>query len=154
MLINRIVITAFIFITPLLLYCSDKTTQPNITIDDGWEIVSPESQGMNESVLNTLTSKIQNEELGLISSLLITRNGKIVYEEYFRSMHKNTKHSIYSVTKSFTSAAIGIAIEEGLINSVDERMLDYFSQYTPPLTLWLWNHRAWVKVQPSAQRFR
>jgi len=66
-----------------------------------------------------------------IDSLLVIRNGYLVYESYpSHSYDENDRHHIYSCTKVFTSALIGIAIEEGLIGSIDDHVLDYFPEKT------------------------
>ena len=95
---------------------------------DNWEISSPEEQGMNSSKLSELESYITINYPG-IYSMVIIRNGYLVAEEYFK-YPATTKRNIYSCTKSFTSALIGIAIEEGYIESINESVLDFFPSYT------------------------
>ncbi len=72
---------------------------------------------------------IQAEKLGFVDALLIIRNGKLVAEEYYNGYDENTSHQIYSDTKSFMSALAGIAFENGLIESLDKKIMDYFSEY-------------------------
>jgi len=52
-----------------------------------------------------------------------------VYEEYYNDYTRDQLHPIYSVTKTFTSALVGIAIDQGLIGSVEDAVLDYFPDY-------------------------
>lgn len=68
-----------------------------------------------------------NETYHYIDSVLIVRNKQVVLEEYlgFRD-DENTTHLMYSVTKSFTSAAVGIAIDKGYIDSTSETLLSFF----------------------------
>ena len=108
--------------------CSKSPTEPDSNFT-GWEVVPPQSQSMNPVILDALTDKIESGQMGLISSLLIVRNKKIVYEEYFRDMTDVTLHNIYSVTKSFTSAMIGIALREGKINSIADKIYGLFPEY-------------------------
>jgi CubicO group peptidase (beta-lactamase class C family) len=63
-----------------------------------------------------------------VHSLLIIRNGYIIAETYFPPYRRHTQHQIYSVTKSFISALVGIAIEQGFIDGIDDRVLDIFPQ--------------------------
>jgi CubicO group peptidase (beta-lactamase class C family) len=63
-----------------------------------------------------------------VHSLLIMRNGEMVMEEYFQLSYNNDLHTIQSVTKSVTSAAIGIAIQEGMIAGVNEKVVDFFPE--------------------------
>jgi CubicO group peptidase (beta-lactamase class C family) len=61
-------------------------------------------------------------------SMVIIRNGYLVAEEYFQGT-QTTLRNIYSCTKSFTSALIGIAIQEGYIESINTPVLDFFPSY-------------------------
>ena len=66
-----------------------------------------------------------------IDSILIVRNGHVVLDTYNYSQKPETKHMIYSCTKSIVSALIGIAIEKGYIKSIDQPLLDFFPEKTP-----------------------
>jgi CubicO group peptidase (beta-lactamase class C family) len=64
------------------------------------------------------------------SSLLIVRHGELVYEKYFFSFNKPERRvPIYSITKSFLSALIGIAMDQGLLDSLDHKVIEYFPEY-------------------------
>lgn len=66
-----------------------------------------------------------------IDSILIVKNGYIVFEEYFNlEYNQNTLHRIFSCTKSVLSALIGIAIDKGYIESVEQKILDFFPNQT------------------------
>ncbi|MFX0066213.1 MAG: serine hydrolase [Candidatus Hermodarchaeota archaeon] len=97
---------------------------------DEWPTSSPEEQGMDSNALNDV-SEMQSTGL---HSLLIIRHGKLVFEKYYGDDNhyytRDSKHVLYSATKSFTSALIGIAIEKGFIESTDQRVLDFFPEYT------------------------
>jgi len=69
-----------------------------------------------------------DEQFPDLHGLLIVRHGYLVVEEYFAGYDANDLHMIQSDTKSFTSAAIGIAIEQGKIKGVDERVLGFFEE--------------------------
>lgn len=62
-------------------------------------------------------------------ALLIIHKDTIVYEKYFRKYAEDTPHTSFSVAKSFISALIGIAIEEGHIKSVDDPVTDYLDDF-------------------------
>jgi CubicO group peptidase (beta-lactamase class C family) len=104
----------------------DKTTNQGIywpTRD--WRTSSPEEQGMDSLRLSDLLVDIEQKDLDL-HSLLVIRQGAIVSETYFKNYHADTPHVQYSVTKSFTGTLVGIAIDQGSIDSVDHLVLDYF----------------------------
>ena len=90
-----------------------------------WRTSTPEEQGMDSGRLSRMLASIDQESLDL-HSLLIIRHGTIVSETYFQTYHQDTPHELYSVTKSFISTLIGIAIDQGSIDGVDHLVLDYF----------------------------
>jgi CubicO group peptidase (beta-lactamase class C family) len=96
---------------------------------DEWSNTTPEEQGMNQYLLNDMMEYIDNIGL-LIDSILIVRNGYLVFEEYPRFYNSETRHNIHSCTKSFTSALMGIAIEEGYIEGVDSKLVDLLPNRT------------------------
>ena len=63
------------------------------------------------------------------TGLLIAKDDTILFEEYYQDETETDRHAMFSVTKSFVSALIGIAIDEGLINSID----DPITKYVPEL---------------------
>ncbi len=68
----------------------------------------------------------EGEEFPNLHSLLVVRNGYLVIEEYFGGHDADDLHDLQSVTKSFTSAAVGIAVGGGKIKGVDARVLGFF----------------------------
>ena len=90
---------------------------------------TPQSAGVSAKVVNDFFKNA--EEKGLdYHSLMVIRNGKVAVEWYNEPFDKNTTHSMYSVSKSFTATAIGFAVCEGLI-SLDDKLLDFFPEYAP-----------------------
>ncbi len=57
--------------------------------------------------------------------IVVLHQGNIVYERYFGKAHEGTQFASWSVAKSITSTLVGIAIGDGLISSVDDRVSDY-----------------------------
>lgn len=62
------------------------------------------------------------------TSLLIIKDDTVVYEGYFNGHEKSTPQKLFSITKSFTSALIGIAIDQGFIKSVDDNVSFYIPE--------------------------
>jgi CubicO group peptidase (beta-lactamase class C family) len=60
---------------------------------------------------------------------VIIRNGYLVSERYFNGFDKNDFHNIRSVSKSFLSALLGIAIHKNYIPDLDVKIMDYFPEY-------------------------
>jgi CubicO group peptidase (beta-lactamase class C family) len=96
---------------------------------EGWRATTPEEQGMDSARLVAMFDAIEKADYKL-HSVLIVRNGYLVTEAYHFLYDQDTPHNIYSCTKSVTSALIGIAIQQGYIAGVDQRMLDYFQERT------------------------
>jgi CubicO group peptidase (beta-lactamase class C family) len=95
----------------------------------GWNTSTPEAQGIDAQKLAEMLQAIKDENLNL-HSLLIIRYGYLVRENYFGSYDANTRHQLYSVTKSFIATLIGIALDKGYIKNTDQRVVDFFPQRT------------------------
>ncbi len=96
---------------------------------EAWRTSPPEEQGMDSQKLAEMLAAIQQQPLNL-HSLLIIRNGYLVSETYFGSYKQDTRHELYSCTKSFVSTLIGIAIDKGYIDGTDHRIVDFFPERT------------------------
>ncbi|HKK41454.1 MAG TPA: serine hydrolase [Bacteroidales bacterium] len=62
------------------------------------------------------------------TSFIIVKDGNILFEEYFNDYSRNSVNTSFSVAKSFTSALVGIAIDEGHIGSINDRVIDYIPE--------------------------
>ncbi len=98
----------------------------------GWNLSTPESQGINSQRLQAMDHFITSSGWRLsIDSLLIIRNGYLIYETYPSELYdESERHHLFSVTKSFTSTLIGIAIDKGYIGGIDDYILDFFPNRT------------------------
>lgn len=124
-----------------------------------WPGATPESQGLNPAVLEALSSEFAAGKHGYVDAMLVIRRGRVVYEKtYDRSgdydrlfagkgapgiynyydpgwhpYYKRTKlHTMQSISKSATSALIGIAIGRRELPGVDAKMMPYLSAFQPP----------------------
>ena len=61
-------------------------------------------------------------------AFIVIQDGTVLYEEYFNDTQRDSIVTSFSVAKSFTSALIGIAIDEGYINSVNDPITDYLPE--------------------------
>ena len=112
--------------------------------NDGWETVSLEDVGMEADSLLALMDLIAITDDHMIHSILIVKDQKLVFEEYWpgvdldprtlspvaRDMDRGTLHYVASVSKSITSALVGIALDQGLIGSVHDSLFSYFLEYS------------------------
>ncbi|MEJ8473769.1 serine hydrolase domain-containing protein [Roseibium algae] len=86
-----------------------------------------EAHGTDPAVLLDLLDEIAREKLEL-HSLLIWQHGTLILEAYWQPYGPDRLHMMHSVTKSFTSMAVGLAFDDGLL-SLDDRVIDYFPEF-------------------------
>jgi len=97
---------------------------------DGLETGNLDNTGLDKKLLQEMVQKIIDGTYPNVHSVLIIKDGKLVFEEYFYEHDKYKLHALRSATKSFVSALTGIAIDKGYIKSKDEKVLSYFPEYT------------------------
>jgi len=103
----------------------------------------PREVGLDENILNDLAARIRSNPQINIHSILIVKDNNLVFEEYFSGTSqkwptdlgvvehdKDTLHDLRSVSKSVTSALVGIAIAEGRIPGLDANAFDLFPDYS------------------------
>lgn len=98
-----------------------------------WRTCQPEQVGMNSGKLTRVYRYAANPNINT-EGIVIIRKGYIVGEAYFEDFTIHSKHESYSVAKSFSSALIGIAIEKGLINGVNEKIYKFYPEWQKPGT--------------------
>ena len=98
-----------------------------------WRLADPESLGMRAETLSMLEREIQVRYRS-INAFLIVKNGRLVFEHYYNGFCEDDRHLVASVTKSFISALIGIAIDQGYLQGVQQKALDFFPEYTSGLS--------------------
>jgi len=114
---------------------AEETTEtiPNAELtSNDWEFGTPESQGVDSIMLDALHAALAEPEAAIIWSIVIVRNGVIIDEFYgidrrgLFEIDEATPFALMSVTKSFTGALIGIAIDLGYISGVDVKLSEFF----------------------------
>ncbi|HET6361409.1 MAG TPA: serine hydrolase [Gemmatimonadota bacterium] len=93
--------------------------------------VHAQETGLDTSVLSAMESKIRSGAFHDVTSVLIARDGELVYEEYFDDEGQAALRNTRSATKSITDILIGIAIDDGAIEGVDARVVDFFPELRP-----------------------
>ena len=114
--------------TPALTQAAPVNTQAaqgNVWPTQGWKTSTPAEQGIDPAGLAKAIENAHQKNLNL-DSLLVIRSGAIVSETYFRSSTAETRHELYSCTKSFTSTLVGIAIDQGRLDGVHHKVSEYF----------------------------
>jgi CubicO group peptidase (beta-lactamase class C family) len=75
--------------------------------------------------LTEMEKFILNDSLPNTHSVLISKKGKIVYENYFDGYNENIPHDMRSASKSISSAVVGIAKDKSLFNNVEQSIFDF-----------------------------
>lgn len=96
--------------------------------DDGWLISTPEEQGLSRQILSSAFKTASRKTY--FYSLLVVKNDYLVAEAYFNGQRIDNANHIHSASKSFTSALVGLAVRQGFLSSLDEKMMDFFPEYT------------------------
>lgn len=140
---------SFVLVPSILLSCHSHYRPTSYSyvkpkqLSDGLPVDAMYNEGMDTGKIVALTKLILDNTYPNIHSLLILRHGKLVYENYFAGEDEidggapvgyvnhsiNDLHDCRSVSKSFTSACIGIAVKQGFIKSIDEPIFPYFKAY-------------------------
>lgn len=141
------------FIAILMIISSCKSHSPTegeptpeiplpVVTDDGWKVASLKSVGMDAAKLVELMNRLDQIGDHRIHSILVVKDGKLVFEKYYPGRKfnlgqytggigydLNDLHVLCSATKSITSALLGIAIDRGYIQSVEQKVFDFFPEY-------------------------
>ncbi|MEO8563216.1 MAG: serine hydrolase [bacterium] len=99
-----------------------------------WRTASPASVGMNEQALTNMWTGLDAVPTHGLHSLLIVRHGQLVGEHYWEGYHSGKGHDLRSATKSITSLLTGIAIEQGALSGVSERVFPRLAARYPTVT--------------------
>ena len=102
--------------------------QPEV-IDDGWETASLNEAEINPAKINDMMLDILGGNDKNIHSILLIKDGKLVFEEYFYGYNREKSHFLASVSKSITSILIGIAIDQNETADVETKAYQFFPEY-------------------------
>jgi len=88
-----------------------------------WQTASPEDEGMDSEALAGLVAYGRTLSF---DSLLIARHGRLVLDAYYARHSANVPHAVNSTTKSIVATLIAMLHADGVLDSLDHRVLDYF----------------------------
>ena len=92
---------------------------------------TPESCGISSSLLKEVMQELDRMEY--MKSIIILRKGKIIAESYWAPYGPETPTALWSLSKSFTSCAIGVARREKRLE-LDDKLIDFFPEYRSCVT--------------------
>jgi CubicO group peptidase (beta-lactamase class C family) len=99
---------------------------------DDWNVSAPLEQGLDSLLVAELYRDAA--ELETIYGLLVIKNGYLIAESYFNEGSIDQLSKRASVTKSYTSALVGIALDKGCLSSVNKKLIDFFPEVADQIT--------------------
>jgi CubicO group peptidase (beta-lactamase class C family) len=112
------------FITCFFLLTGSLLSQPSV------ETATPESLGISSAAILNFIEAAETERKDELHSFVLYRHGKLAAEGWWNPYDPESPHMLFSLSKSFTSTAIGIAQSEGLL-TVNDKVISFFPEFTP-----------------------
>ena len=94
-----------------------------------FERATPEETGVPSECIIRMTDRLQRRQIPM-HSLLIMRHDRLVFEGYYAPCTADSLHRMFSISKSFTSIAVGLLVDEGKV-SLDDPIIRYFPEKLP-----------------------
>ncbi len=121
-------LTTFLLILLLILSACTPAEKEIHSLNKDYS--TPEAMGISSGAILDFVEALEREQKNAIHSFMLRRHGKIVAEAWWAPFNPESPHMLYSLSKSFTSTAIGIAQDEGLL-SIDDPVISFFPYETP-----------------------
>ena len=94
----------------------------------GWREASPADYRVDPDQLDHISARAA-ETLPYLDSLLIVRDGYLIYEAYFNGYDADTLHDLASITKSWTSTIVGVGQSDGYLTDLDATLAELLPEY-------------------------
>ncbi len=150
----------YLLIAFIVLSCTSNHATPvadgEVWPDETWPVSTPEAEGVDAAAITALHEDIAAGKYGLIDHFLLIKNGHVIADHHYTQdyetiaaaydttnhqynydhpdwhpYYRDTElHTMQSVTKSVTSAAMGIAVDEGHLGGIDLNPMTMFEGYT------------------------
>jgi len=106
---------------------SSERSPAGLPASPDWRAASAKEEGLDPGVLAEADRRARTEFQG-VASLLVARHGRLVFERYYRGVGAGDRLPVYSITKSVISALVGIAVADGSLQSIDQRLLHFLPE--------------------------
>ncbi|MAE84565.1 MAG: hypothetical protein CMB80_17630 [Flammeovirgaceae bacterium] len=114
----------------LSLICSSCYVSKELPPDqDAWDYDIPSSTGLSDLQLRNLNDLIEANNFAQIEGLVIVKNDKLVFENYYNGGNRHTLHEIGRSTSLVASLLLGIFIDQGYIADVDVPIFNFLPEY-------------------------
>ena len=91
---------------------------------------------VNHSFLAQLDDYIKIKRYRLINAVVVYENDELIFERYYNKFNENSTNPLCSVWKSILSLTLGICLDKGIINSIDEPISRYLPQFSQNIHPW------------------
>ncbi|MRI01687.1 serine hydrolase [Kriegella sp. EG-1] len=115
-----------------------------IKLNDGWKANNLLAKGIDTTHIHNLFNKVKNKD-NKLHSVLIIKNNELIIEEYFNGTNINKPHDLRSATKSIQSILMGIAIDQGYIENINDPIFKYLKRPIPNKNLDLRKSKITIK---------
>ena len=92
---------------------------------------NPIDQGVDPAVILSFIDSLKADKLEM-HGFMLARHGHVIAEEWWEPYTPDVQHQLYSLSKSFTSIAVGFAISDGLL-SINDPVVSFFPEYSTNL---------------------
>ena len=117
-----------------------------IAMEDGWPVSEPQAQQLDPALMCSIEGELDKLKDANPHGVVVVRSGTIVHERYFTGPDQRwpqqhwreplqntphdmrTKHDLQSITKSVVALLVGVALDRGMIRSVDAPLLSFFPE--------------------------
>lgn len=96
-----------------------------------WPMTTPASVAADAARLDAMTAAIEKGDFQKISSVLVAKDGKLIYERYFDGAGAEALRNTRSATKTVTGMLVGLAIADGSLAGVSAPVLPFFPELGP-----------------------
>ncbi len=118
--------TSIFILMPLLLLVTVRLQAESVPLQRS----SPESQGVSSVHVRAFV-EAANQNVYDMHSFMLLRHGQVVAEGWWAPEAAEKPHILWSLSKSFTSTAVGLVASEGKLD-IDDKVLSFFPEDTPP----------------------
>jgi CubicO group peptidase (beta-lactamase class C family) len=130
-------LASLILVLSMLIGCGPSTQELEVInytplSGDDWEVSTPAEQGLDPVLVAELY--YDAAQLDTLYSVLVIKDGYLIAEGYFNEGSVDQKTLLQSVSKSYISALVWIAIEQGCLSNIDNRLVDFFPEVADQIT--------------------
>jgi len=133
---KRLVITLLLLTTIGISGYGQNTYQYSIPeqLSDGWKTNGLSAQGFDSTLFYRFFNQL-NTQKHQLHSVLLFRDGQLILEEYLNGQARDQPHDLRSSTKSIKSLLMGIAIDKGFVENINDPISKYLKAISPKKNL-------------------